>query len=517
MDQSMTSLFNPRRLSVSQDFFRVDSMAIDPEALPASPILRTIQEIDTSTDCAGAINENAYVTMDGSSGKVSLAKSIFNLANTTIGAGTLSLPFFFAQTGYIFGVVLLIIIASLSDVSLHLLVDCGLFAEKRTYLNVARHAKGRFGVRIVEWALLFLTFGAMTSYLVIIGNVANRTILVLTEQNVSVDGTYLTLGAIAVVSPLLFLKNLSSLAPASILAIVTVSWLIGLVTFDSAQYLISGSPSGGVGTLPLENSTAEMMSNGNSSSADGGGADSDYEMFSIGQKIFFAVPTVALAYTNHTNLYEIIAEMERPTKKRISTLIHVTTFMCTVLYATMGVAGYLRFGSDTQDDIILNYSDTSVSPSVPKSRQKLMTSGSIGIVLCLILSFPLLLFPCRNCFHIILRAWMQSNWCPAGARHFDPNVYFVFETLVLVGCAFGLSVVVPNLSTVFGLTGAITGSLLVYILPSWFYLLLTRTNDAKVYFPEQPVWMQRMSRVLILFGLVVFVTGTGSVLYQSFS
>ena len=174
LDESITSLLNPRKLSVSNDFFRIDSVAIDPDQLPSSPVLRTIPEIDTRNNDDDT-NENAYVLTSGG-GKTSLAKSVFNLANTTVGAGTLALPFFFSQCGWLLGMVILILIAGLSDLSLHLLVDCGLFSEKRTYLNVARHAKGSAGARLVEFTLLLLTFGAMTSYLVIIGDVAHETI-----------------------------------------------------------------------------------------------------------------------------------------------------------------------------------------------------------------------------------------------------------------------------------------------------------------------------------------------------
>jgi len=146
-----------------------------------------------------------------------------------------------------------------------------------------------------------------------------------------------------------------------------------------------------------------------------------------------------------------------------------------------------------------------------------MSSGSIGILLCMVLSFPLLLFPCRNCFHVILRAIMQSKWCPAYVRGLNPNVYFITETLLIVGGAFGMSVVVPNLVTVFGLTGAITGSLLVYILPAVFFLKLMRTADAKIYFPVYPTGKQWVSFVLLVVGLGVFFGGSFAILYQTLS
>ena len=122
----------------------------------------------------------------------------------------------------------------------------------------------------------------------------------------------------------------------------------------------------------------------------------------------------------------------------------------------IGVMGYLRFGTDTQDDIILNYSSVDIlnNYGVAEGRQKLMASGAIGITICLVLSFPLLLFPCRGCFHTLIRPVLKSPGC-RGLSHWGPNVYFVAETLGLTGAAFGLAQVIPNLATVFGLTGEV--------------------------------------------------------------
>ena len=488
LDESITSLLNPRKLSVSNDFFRIDSVAIDPDQLPSSPVLRTIPEIDTRTNDDNG-RENAYVLTSGG-GKTSLAKSVFNLANTTVGAGTLALPFFFSQCGWLLGLVILVLVAGLSDLSLHLLVDCGLFSEKRTYLNVARHAKGGAGARLVECTLLLLTFGAMTSYLVIIGDVAHQTIEVLSTANTQISRALLSGCAIMLVAPLLFLKNLSSLAPASILALAAVTWLVAIVVYDSADFLIE--------TLPSSASKRSLAR--------------------IGGKFFFAVPTIALAYTNHTNLYEIIAEMERPTRKRISIMIHSTTAACTLIYALVGMMGYLRFGGDTQDDIILNYSQNSPgehdTSNVSMNRKRFMASGSIGIIICMVMSFPLLLFPCRNCFHILLRNALQR--CPQCVRHLNPNVYFVLETVFLVATSFGLSMVIPNLATCLGLTGALTGSLLVYILPAWFFLCLMKKQEASIFFPEgMGLGKSLGAYTLLLLGFLVLVLGSGSIIYQS--
>ena len=110
----------------------------------------------------------------------------------------------------------------------------------------------------------------------------------------------------------------------------------------------------------------------------------------------------------------------------------------------MGLLGYLRFGDSTADDILLNY-DAGLS----RLDTLLFSTGRIGMVVSLVLSYPLILFPARICLHTLLRSFL-----PSGLRNLNPNIYFLSETIVIIAITFGVSVVVPTIVTVFGLTGA---------------------------------------------------------------
>ena len=60
--------------------------------------------------------------------------AVANLANAAIGAGVLSLPFFFASTGVVIGVCILFVVASMSAFSLALLVDCNMLGQVCYYI-----------------------------------------------------------------------------------------------------------------------------------------------------------------------------------------------------------------------------------------------------------------------------------------------------------------------------------------------------------------------------------------------
>jgi hypothetical protein len=99
----------------------------------------------------------------------------------------------------------------------------------------------------------------------------------------------------------------------------------------------------------------------------------------------------------------------------------------------------------------------------------------------------LVLFPCRVCLHSVLKSsrFLSSHLQQVSAlrslgasysvaappqgpivAQLSPSLFNYGEALFLICMAYVLSAFVPELETVFGLTGAISGSLLVYVLPA---------------------------------------------------
>jgi hypothetical protein len=208
-----------------------------------------------------------------------------------------------------------------------------------------------------------------------------------------------------------------------------------------------------------------------------------------------------------------------------------------MLYAVCGVFGYLRFGGETPDNILLAYSNLPDG----STQQRLFIGARIGMVACLIFSMPLVLYPFRMCAHQLLKVAVLSRQsgsgdggaqpagvgrAPGGARprgnsvsavgetakqpllgaasgssstaaqadptaspaataesglgccgrclaSLSPDTVFNAETFLLLSLCLLLSAVVPNILVAFGLTGAVGGCTLVYVLPPLFYLKLS--------------------------------------------
>ena len=147
---------HPRKMTVDDSFF-----SVDPNIRPLSP---SKDVAALHRDAAHALDDpvagcdvtpgGTQIARDGDDDddddelkvtRISLVKSIFNLTNTTVGAGTLALPYYVAQTGFGLGLGLLALVACLSDFALGLLMECGKITQTSSYFDVAREAYGRAG------------------------------------------------------------------------------------------------------------------------------------------------------------------------------------------------------------------------------------------------------------------------------------------------------------------------------------------------------------------------------------
>ena len=125
------------------------------------------------------------------------------------------------------------------------------------------------------------------------------------------------------------------------------------------------------------------------------------------------------------------------------------------------------------------------------------------MMLSLVLSVPLIIYPCRICIHTLLKENLPDGFL----RQFRPSVYFNSETFFIVSVAYAISVFLPEIRVAFGLTGAVTGCMLVYILPPAFFLRLSKQRmcDNTTAF---------VSTLLLIVGAMMSVACTSAIIYQ---
>ena len=285
----------------------------------------------------------------------------------------------------------------------------------------------RTGRLVVTVAMLLLTFGALIAYFVIIGSLLESAVVTFVERGKGLTIVLPTpapgakavphaeaiavakavgvppwllqspfLSGLALICPILplgSLKNMSALGFVSLVALSSVACLIALVVQDGARAAAAG-------TTPTP------------------------ALAAWGPRVFFTIPTVALAYTNQPNIYEIADELHNPTVRRVAAVINISTIATTFLYFLVGVFGYVHFGTGTATNILLNYPPAELS----LVDAVLFTGGKLAMAIAMIGSYPLLLFPSRICLHSLIvqlpRLTMSivHKWCKRSAyERCDPT------------------------------------------------------------------------------------------------
>jgi hypothetical protein len=98
--------------------------------------------------------------------------TIFLLLNTMIGSGILNQPQVFATAGVVSSVIMLIITAVFTWLGIAALVDTGIEFKKFDFSELSLYAFGRKGEVLVDVCIAIGNFGALLSYMIVIGSTA---------------------------------------------------------------------------------------------------------------------------------------------------------------------------------------------------------------------------------------------------------------------------------------------------------------------------------------------------------
>eukprot|EP01084_Bolivina_argentea_P096130 172817_1 len=272
--------------------------------------------------------------------KASMFSSGLNLCNANIGAGVLGLPYAVSDSGWLMGIILFVIFATMSTFAFQLLMSVGSCyccnGHVSSYAIVCNDIAPRLQVFIDIFIALGFTL-TCTAYLIIIGDYMPLVTRELGQFDVDSDSIlisrefWIILFLIVFIIPTTALKKLDELRFSSMIAIACFIY----VTIIIIAY--------------------ELNDNLN--------IDSEYDDRKVSAfpthafDFFRAAPMYIFAYGGHPLAFILTNELENPTLRRINiTLIYSFGFV-TIVYAVVGLFGYFTFGNQTKSNILLNYPD----------------------------------------------------------------------------------------------------------------------------------------------------------------
>ncbi|KAI4348837.1 hypothetical protein L6164_009509 [Bauhinia variegata] len=401
------------------------------------------------------------------SGSASKLQTLGNIIVSVVGTGLLGLPFAFRIAGWLAGLLGVAIAGISTYYCMLLLVMCreklaseGSSAEARTYGDLGYRTMGNTGRYLTEFFILVGQCGASVAYLVFIG----QNLVAVFQYNGLTFSSYIFL-LVPIEIGLSWIGSLSTLAPFSIFADICNILAMGIVVKEAIQHALGAGFSFGERTAITSNI---------------GGLP-----FALGMALFcFEGFGMTLALEN---------SMKDRTK--FPRLLAQTFSGITLVYILLGFSGYMAFGDETKDIIILN---------LPRNWSSLAIQ--VGLCLGLVFTFPMMMHPVNEIVEGKMKCWKWFN-NPFPSHKDDGNsitklgkiVSYITRAIVVSVLAI-LASFVPAFGVFASFVGSTVCAMLSFVLPATFHL--------KLFGSSLHLWQKVLDSIIVICGLLFAIYGT---------
>uniref|UniRef100_A0A3B3XLN8 Sodium-coupled neutral amino acid symporter 2 n=1 Tax=Poecilia mexicana TaxID=48701 RepID=A0A3B3XLN8_9TELE len=348
-------------------------------------------------------------------GNASFGMSVFNLGNAIMGSGILGLSFAMANTGIALFVFLLVSVAIFSLYSVHLLLKTADEAGALVYESLGYKAFGIPGKLAASCSITMQNIGAMSSYLYIIKKELPIVIQSFTGAN---DGEwYINGDYLVILVSIIVILPLSLLRNLGYLGYTSGLSLLCMVFFLIVVIIKKFQiPC----PLPLPDTGNETMN-----------------MFNI---------------TPHSDNATIDDDTSQLASKQLCLTLIVILFISYLL-----ICQFVHVG----DELLHTYSNY-------YKYDILLLVVRLAVLAAVTLTVPVVLFPIRTSVGHLLFPRKDFSWI----RHAIITLTLLTGTNILV-------IFVPSIRDIFGFIGASAAAMLIFILPSAFYIKLVKKESMK--------------------------------------
>uniref|UniRef100_A0AAY4BSE6 Sodium-coupled neutral amino acid transporter 7 n=1 Tax=Denticeps clupeoides TaxID=299321 RepID=A0AAY4BSE6_9TELE len=360
-------------------------------------------------------------------GGTSAVGAVFIVVNAALGAGLLNFPAAFNMAGGVTSGVVLMLVFIISG--LVILAYCSQVSNETTYQEVVRAVCGRLVGVVCEVAIAVYTFGTCIAFLIIIGDQLDKLIGAMTsELEPGVNSHWYTdrkftivVTAVLVILPLSIPKEIGFQKYASGLSVVG-TWYVTIVIIVKYIWPDKDVTPGYIPTSP-----------------------------SSWTAVFNAMPTICFGFQCHVSSVPVFNSMQEREVRRWGGVVTVGMLLCLFVYTGTGVCGFLSFGSNVSQDVLMSYPSNDVAVAIARAF----------IIICVVTSYPIL--------HFCGRAVLEGLWLRFHGEQVEVDVgrerrRRILQTTVWFFLTLLLALFIPDIGRVISLIGGLAACF-IFVFP----------------------------------------------------
>ncbi|KAM4720698.1 sodium-coupled neutral amino acid transporter 7 [Rhinophrynus dorsalis] len=401
-------------------------------------------------------------------GGTSPAGAIFIVVNAALGAGLLNFPAAFSAAGGItVGISLQLVLLLFIISGLVILAHCADACSERTYQEVVRGVCGRTAGVLCEVMIAVYTFGTCIAFFIIIGDQQDKLLGAMMHSTVGSSVPWyadrkftITVTGILLILPLSLPREISVQKYASFLSVLGTCY-VTIIVIIRCIWPDNEIPSN---DIPL--SPSSWLS------------------------VFNAVPTICFGFQCHVSSVPVYGSMQQQDIRRWGCVVTIAMFIALCVYTGTGVCGYLLFGSDVDQDVLLSFPSDDIAVAVARAF----------IILCVLTSYPIL----HYCGRAVLEGlWLRFTAQEPGEDPGRERCRRILQTVIWFVLTLLLALFIPDIGRVISLIGGLAACF-IFIFPG---LCLIHLKLSEIQEQKSKSWWALVSYGVAMVTLGVFIFG----------